>query len=226
MTANARHSKATPRWGSPANWCVMARIALGGDIELDPMSEPAFNVTVRAARIFTEADDGLKQPWVSPRLFLNPAGGLVVEAWQKLCAEYEAGNVRRAVWIGFSVEQLNLLADEKWHPDDFSKLTVRKRIDFTTVHPWRAVNVVEEPIGRWRRVLECGHEPKRDAKEKRGAVRCTECIGAPEPNGAPSHSNYVVGLGIAAERFEMAFRGMGRFHHGVLALHNDRAEAA
>jgi hypothetical protein len=181
LATAARHSKATPRWGTPANWVAMARRALGGRIDLDPMSESTFNDVVQARRFFCELDDGLKRPWLCATMLINPAGGLVVEAWRKLCSEYGEGHVRRAIWIGFSVEQLNLLADESWHPDDFSKLTVRKRISFNRHDGYK---------------------------------------------GSPSHANYVVGLGIAAGLFEQAFSGMGRFHHGRLALHGGRTEAA
>lgn len=127
---NARHSKATPRWGTPTDYVEMARTALGGRIELDPMSEPLFNETVRAERIWTEQDDCFKQLWRCETMLINPAGGLVVDAWQRLVGDWIDGEVSRAVWIGFSVEQLNLLADHTTHPMDFSFLLTRKRISF------------------------------------------------------------------------------------------------
>lgn len=216
MSANARHSKATPRWGTPREFVAMARVALGGRIGLDPMSEPAFNEVVQAERFYTEQDDCFKQDWSCESMLINPAGGLVVQAWQRLVSEFTKGNVRRAVWIGFSVEQLNLLADEPLHPDDFSKLTVRQRMDFLTVHPRRAVaSVYGSNVG-----LECGHVVRLQARKESSpkSYRCTECIAAPEPNGAPSHANYIVGLGIASDVFECAFLGKGRFHHGRLAI--------
>jgi hypothetical protein len=171
---NARHSKETPKWGTPPSYVEMARIALGGRIELDPMSEATFNKTVLAERYYTEEDDCFRRDWRCSSMLLNPAGGLVVRAWQRLVSEWSNGHVRRAVWIGFSVEQLALLADEPLHPMDFSLLITRKRIDFLTT----------------------------DLK----------------PNGRPSHSNYVVALGVEASVFEQAFLGRGRFQHGRLAL--------
>jgi hypothetical protein len=129
-TPNARHSKATSRWGTPSDYIAMSRIALGGRIELDPMSEPTFNATVGSERIFTEQDDGFVQDWTCETMLLNPAGELVVPAWRKLVENFATGRVRRCVWIGFSVEQLNLLADEPDHPLDWSFLLTRKRISF------------------------------------------------------------------------------------------------
>lgn len=127
---NARHSKATPRWGTPPEYIDMARTALGGRIELDPMSEPAFNTVVRADRFYTEQDDGLVRDWTCETMLINPAGGFVVHAWERLIGATALGSVKRAVWIGFSVEQLNLLADHDAHPLDFSLLLTRKRISF------------------------------------------------------------------------------------------------
>lgn len=134
MTANARHSKITNRWGTPDNerdpYVSMARQALGGYIELDPMSEPLFNRVVQAQRYYTEADDALTKSWACRTLFLNHAGGLTLESWRKLCSEYYLHRFK-AIWVGFSVEQLNLLADEAVHPLDYSCLLTRDRIGFT-----------------------------------------------------------------------------------------------
>jgi len=218
---SARHSKVSPRWGTDPAYVAMSRVALGGRIELDPMSEPAFNAIVQAERYYGEADDGLSQPWIAETVLINPAGGLVLEAWRKLVTEYSEGRTKRAIWIGFSVEQLNLLADEPVHPDDFSKLTCRQRIDFLTLFPWRKI---VGGSGLNTADLECGHGMPANAKARRlGRIRCDRCIGTPEPNGAPSHSNYVVGLGIAPQLFERAFAGRGRFHHGALRVRQARA---
>lgn len=127
---NVRHSKETNRWGTDPDYVAMARQALGGTIELDPMSEEYFQQFVQADRYFTEKDDCFTRPWNCETMLLNPAGGLVVRAWRYLVQEYLAGMTKKCVWIGFSVEQLGLLADEPVHPDDFSKLTCRKRISF------------------------------------------------------------------------------------------------
>lgn len=129
-TANPRHSKATNRWGTSEDYIERSRTALGGFIGLDPMSEEVFQKTVQARQYYSEKDSCFNHQWISNSVFLNPAGGLVVRAWNYLMKEYLAGRVTRCIWVGFSVEQLNLLASEEYHPDDFSKLTCRKRISF------------------------------------------------------------------------------------------------
>lgn len=215
MTANGRHigGPTSGRRGTPAEWVDMARVALGGRIELDPMSEPAFNAIVRADRIYTAEDDCFRQDWSSSTMFLNPHGGLVAQAWRTLAEMYSIGTVTAAIWIGFSVEQLNLLADEEFHPDDFSKLTVRARISFTTTEPLRSV----VGYAGTELVLECGHNAKPKGKPAK-SVRCGQCQCEPEEIDSPTHSNYVVGLGIDRGLFEHAFAGRGRFHHGRYAI--------
>lgn len=217
VTANGRHLAISGRRGTPPDWVEMSRAALGGHIELDPMSEPAFNEIVRAERFYTEQQSGLGQPWNALTVFLNPHGGLVVEAWRKLTQEHRAGRVTAAIWIGFSMEQLNLLADEVEHPMDFSMLIARGRIDFLTTEPMRTVM---SEITKGVLLLECGHRFTVTARKHAAAkqVRCSECEGAPEPLGSPTHSNYVVGMGIPADRFEAAFAGRGRFSHGQFAI--------
>lgn len=174
MTANGRHLQLSGRRGTPPDWVEMSRAALGGRIELDPMSEPVFNQIIRAERILTEKDDCFTLLWRASTVFLNPHGGLVVEAWRKLTHEHGRGHVGAAIWIGFSMEQLNLLADETEHPMDFSMLVVRKRISF-----------LDEDL---------------------------------KSLGSPTHANYIVGMGIPADRFEAAFAGRGRFSHGQFAI--------
>ncbi len=219
MTANGRHIGGikSGRRGTPPEWVEMSRVALGGHIELDPMSERIFNQVVRADRIFTEEDDCFKKSWKCRTLFINPHGGLVVEAWRKLVHEHTIHNFL-AIWIGFSVEQLALLADEPVHPDDFSKLTVRDRIDFTTTEPLRTVVGITAGVGP---LLSCHHSISVTAKKHRiaKALRCPHCEPCvPEPIGSPTHSNYVVGIGIDPDVFEQAFAGRGRVSHGRYAL--------
>lgn len=224
MTANGRHLALSGRRGTPLDWADMARAALGGHIELDPMSEPTFNEIIRADRIFTEQDNCFAFPWNARTVYLNAHGGLVVEAWQKLTAEHRRGRVGAAIWMGFSMEQLNLLADELEHPMDFSMLVVRQRIDFLTTEPMREIRARENGFAylTCNHVIEMVNAKQRTAK----SLRCPECDGAPEPLGSPTHANYIVGMGIPADRFETAFAGRGRFSHGQFAIAREGLRAA
>lgn len=132
---SARHMKKDPNWttpgaGQPIDYVALIRRCLGGVIDLDPFSSLVANRTMGARRIFTEADDGFAQPWDSDAIAINPPGLMVVRAWRKLLDEVEVGRARGVMWIGFSVEQLCLLADQRLHPLDFSCVHLRKRISF------------------------------------------------------------------------------------------------
>lgn len=131
---NVRHSKAQPNWETPQEDIEYARKALGGKIDLDPFSCATGNARVKATRYFTPEDDGFKQPWIGPNLFINHPGGTTKKSWKKLISEIRATNavsrIEKAIWIGFSVEQLCVLADMEIPPTEFSICFLRKRIHF------------------------------------------------------------------------------------------------
>lgn len=104
---NALHSKATPEWYTPVEFVEAARAVMGG-IDIDPASCAKANETVRAETFFTKEDDGLWQRWEG-RVFLNPPGGLVRRFWSELLGQHHTGIVKQAVWIGYSLQQLQTL---------------------------------------------------------------------------------------------------------------------
>lgn len=73
LATAARHSSESNSHYTPASVIARARFVLER-IDLDPASCEEANRTVRAARIFTESDDGFTKPW-SGRVFCNPPGG-------------------------------------------------------------------------------------------------------------------------------------------------------
>lgn len=99
-TVSKRHFDAgeSSEWYTPARYIEAARAAMGA-IDLDPASCAAANDTVRAARFFDRAADGLQQRWHG-RVWLNPPysdyKGQAARWAEKLLAEHLAGNVQQA----------------------------------------------------------------------------------------------------------------------------------
>ena len=87
---------------TPADIVEAARRVMG-DIDLDPASSPAANLTVKATTFFTEADDGLARCWYG-RVWMNhPFGRNLNRPWvSKLVEEYRAGRVDQACCITFA----------------------------------------------------------------------------------------------------------------------------
>jgi hypothetical protein len=80
-----QHSSKTNEHYTPIHVVDRARSLLGG-IDLDPASCAEANMRISATRIYTEKEDGLRQPW-SGRVFLNPPGGkmhLIDGHWQQM----------------------------------------------------------------------------------------------------------------------------------------------
>jgi hypothetical protein len=140
---NARHSSEDPNWITDEDTLQAERLVyenLGLEIDLDPFSSEIANEFVRAKRFFTEADDGFAQPWVCEAMHINHPGGTTKQSWRKLIDEVRLGNTQRAQWVGFSVEQLCILADPLEgpralpvrypSPQDFTCVMLRSRIDF------------------------------------------------------------------------------------------------
>ena len=96
-----RQSTGHQDWGTPTYILDAARVAMGGGFDLDPASNPTANEKVRAAKIYTRADDGLIWPWYAERLWMNPpydrkSMPLFID---KLLTEWHFGNVQQACVI-------------------------------------------------------------------------------------------------------------------------------
>lgn len=82
-------------WYTPAIYIESVRKVLGR-IDLDPASCAKANETVKAAKFYSEADNGLMQPWHG-RVFMNPPYSLNAGFTEKIFKEYDNGNVTEAI---------------------------------------------------------------------------------------------------------------------------------
>jgi ParB family chromosome partitioning protein len=179
----ARHSCDSPEWYTPSPFVEAAREVMGG-IDLDPASHEEANRTVKATRFYTAEDDGLRQPWKG-RVFVNPPGGLVSEFWYALMVAWASDTIEQAIWIGYSLEQLQTLQPQGriWpSPIELSICIPRRRIAF-----------VENEAKKLARLT------KLTAAGKRG-----------NQASSPSHGNYITYLGDQPSKFVQVFSAFGQ----------------
>jgi hypothetical protein len=149
-------------------------------IDLDPMSDADANIVIGATRIFTVDDNAFDHPWEG-RIFLNPSGELVREAWAYLMREYGAERVTEAIWTGFSLEQLQTLqslhGEVEALPHDFPILYPRRRVAF----------VENEAMKDRRRAKHAAQNAKRQARGEK-TTKFNE-------RSSPSHASYIAYVG-------------------------------
>lgn len=178
----ARHSCDSPEWHTPSVFVDAARRVMGG-IDLDPMSHEEANRTVKATRFFSVTDNGLAQKWFG-RIFINPAGGLVPEAWRKLMCESLAPEFEQAIWIGYSLEQLQTLqrVGAAMTPLDFPICVTKQRIAFV----------------------------ENEAKQAARKAKLISLGKKPNAKSSPSHSNYISYIGPNNDAFVRVFSAFGK----------------
>lgn len=181
--ATARHTMDSASWYTPQPYVEAARAVMGG-IDLDPCSDAEANVNVNADHYYTEADDGLTQPW-GGRLFINPPGKLVAAFWQRLMGGSHFVVVQQAIWVGYSLEQLQTLqAASRGLPTP---------LNFPICIPKRRIAFVENAAMREARIAKLLAEGKK-----------------PNLKSSPSHANYISYIGPNRDRFEAIFSPFGQ----------------
>lgn len=190
----ARHSMDSPEWYTPSDYVEAARKLMGA-IDLDPASHEEANGTVKAAQFFTIEDDGLRQTWRG-RIFLNPPGGddqhggaLVPQFWRCLLRENVNAMLAEehfeAVWIGYSLEQLQTLQQSckgLAHPLQFPMCVPRQRIAFVENHAKKSARI--------DKMIAAGKIPNQKSQ--------------------PSHANYITYVGPNTGRFHDVFSHFGQ----------------
>lgn len=146
--SNAKHLSKSEEHFTPEYVVTAGRKVLRA-IDLDPATCWEANRLVKAKRIYTRKDDGLSKPWEGT-VFLNPPGGRLNKAtciedpgkwgatrsrqalwWLKLMMEWDNGNVEAAIFIGFSIEILQVAQGLKCsRPTDWPMCVPRDRIPF------------------------------------------------------------------------------------------------
>ena len=182
-------------WYTPSAFVEAAREVMG-EIDLDPASHEEANRTVKAARFFTIEDDGLQQAWRG-RVFVNAPGGKYGDTrqsnvplfWRKLV---ESSGVTQAVWIGYSMEQLQTLQQAGAHvtPLDFPFCIPNTRIAF-----------IENEAMHVKRVTKIREE---------NAIRAAKGEKLKSEKNGPSHSNYICYIGPNVDAFVRVFSQFGK----------------
>ncbi|MEH1787534.1 MAG: hypothetical protein V7L23_18655 [Nostoc sp.] len=127
---------------TPPHIVKMAREVLGG-IDLDPCSSDLANRVVRASVHITSQQDGIKSAWRKQfwnqgvSVWCNPPGSrhikpsLPMQFWEKLCKEVAKGNVSHALYLAYSLEQLQQCQKAGYPPmAQFPLCIPRRRIAF------------------------------------------------------------------------------------------------
>lgn len=141
---NIQHSMRNDDWMTPLDIILKVKDVLG-DIDLDPASSIEANARIGAKYYFTREMDGLTTNWSngnSRTVYLNPPGGkrknksMAALFWKRLMQYRESGELKHAIFMGFSVELLQSTQNYDCLPIlSFPFCVPRKRIAFDFTGP-------------------------------------------------------------------------------------------
>lgn len=185
------HSQDSPEWYTPTFIVEPARTCMGS-IDLDPASHEEANILIKAKKFYTVEDDGLKQPWFG-NVFINPPGAddadgnaLVPQFWLKLMEEKDKDPFDQAIWVGYSLQQLQTLQVAlpfgAPHP-----------LDFPICYPKARIAFVENA-----------------AKKEQRKQKCLKLGKKFNEKSQPSHANYIVGIDVSPDKFKQVFSTIGK----------------
>jgi hypothetical protein len=92
MTAGRKHTTENKHWGTPPQIVSAVRECFGGEIALDPCSNP-YSVVLARVEYQPPALDGLVESWDYPTIYVNPpygkdsASGTTIKDWLARCAQ-------------------------------------------------------------------------------------------------------------------------------------------
>lgn len=74
MSAGRQVNTLSQSWGTPEKYVAAVKRVFGGEIDLDPCSN-SFSIVGATTEYRLPDQDGLKEPWDFPRIFVNPPYG-------------------------------------------------------------------------------------------------------------------------------------------------------
>lgn len=206
MTAAAphdiRHSAASACWYTPPEIVDAARDLMGG-IDLDPATDAAGNASVRATRIFTEKDDGLRRMWAG-RIWLNPPTP-PREWWLKLSLSWAGAPYSvKCVYLAYSIEQVQ--QSQLWAERFIASSMLQHAICF----PKRRIpfyRTAKDAIVALDKLMKRTEETSKLLAER---ARLVELPPDTLVKGdSPPHASAIVGVGLSRDAFRGAYSWLG-----------------
>jgi len=137
---NVQLSSRSDEWYTPPYIIDLVHQVIGKP-DLDPASSVQANETIKAGRILTKVDDALSCDWtnIPITVYLNPPGGKINNRssvalfWQKLMGLRTDGLLLEAIFMGFSLENLQVTQNlDCLAIADFPIVIPSKRIKFVS----------------------------------------------------------------------------------------------